>query len=241
MRFFKLKEIDSTNVYLKNLKDKRNKDVVLAEKQWAGRGRRGNKWFSNEGAALFSFLIEEDMNISLQDYLKLPIIIGFSVYESLKILEKEYDFKFKWTNDIYLNEKKISGILIERIENFFVIGVGVNLNNKIDKEIEKIAISLKEVSKKEYDIDNFVKNVIDISFKNIEKLKDKKWNDILEKINKINYLFGKRIKITGIKEENSGLAGSILEDGTLEVFVGNKIKKFNIGEIHIEKIKEKDE
>lgn len=235
MRIFKFEEIDSTNIYLKNLKEKKNKDVVIAKKQLSGRGRRGNKWFSNEGAALFSFLIEEDENISLQEYLKLPLIIGYSVYEALKSLEKEFDFKFKWTNDLYLKEKKISGILVEKIDNFFIVGIGVNLNNKIDEEIKEIAISLKEISKKDYEIDKFVEVVVDRSFKNLEKLKIGRWKEILEDINKINYLFGKRIKVSGIKEETSGLAGSILENGTLEVFVGNEIKRYNIGEIHIEK------
>lgn len=235
MRIFKFEEIDSTNIYLKNLKEKKNKDVVIAKKQLSGRGRRGNKWFSNEGAALFSFLIEEDKNISLQEYLKLPLIIGYSVYEALKSLEKEFDFKFKWTNDLYLNNRKISGILVEKIDNFFIVGIGVNLNNKIDEEIKEIAISLKEIGKKDYEIDKFVEVVVDRSFKNLEKLKIGRWKEILEDINKINYLFGKRIKVSGIKEETSGLAGSILEDGTLEVFVGNEIKRYNIGEIHIEK------
>jgi BirA family biotin operon repressor/biotin-[acetyl-CoA-carboxylase] ligase len=42
MRIFKFEEIDSTNIYLKNLKEKKNKDVVIAKKQLSGRGRRGN-------------------------------------------------------------------------------------------------------------------------------------------------------------------------------------------------------
>ncbi|MGL4867635.1 MAG: biotin--[acetyl-CoA-carboxylase] ligase, partial [Cetobacterium sp.] len=72
-------------------------------------------------------------------------------------------------------------------------------------------------------------------FQNFKKFKNNEWYKILKKINNVNYLYGKRIIVKSFDKEENGIAGDILEDGTLEVFIGDKVKKFNIGSIHIAK------
>ena len=218
MRIYKFDEIDSTNKFLREKDDVIEGDLVIAKVQTLGRGRRGNKWVSTEGAALFSFVLKHDIEIPEEEYMKLSLLIGYSLLYSLKKIEN-LDYKFKWTNDLYLDEKKISGILVEKIRDNYIIGIGLNINNLNLEEAKSIAIS----------------TVVEDFYNNFQEFKKGKWKEILEKINKVNYLYGKRINIVTFDKEESGIAGDILEDGMLEVFIGDEIKKYNIGSIHISK------
>lgn len=234
MRIYKFDEIDSTNRFLKEKTDILEGDLAIAKVQTSGRGRRGNKWISTEGAALFSFVLKHDIEIPEEEYMKLPLLVGYSLLYSLKKIEN-LDYKFKWTNDLYLEEKKISGILVEKIKDNYIIGIGLNVNNLNLEEVKNSAISLREKTGKIYDLDEVILTIVEDFYSNFQEFKNGKWKEILEKINKVNYLYGKRIDIVTFDKEESGLAGDILEDGMLEVFVGSEIKKYNIGSIHISK------
>lgn len=229
MRIFRFEEIDSTNKFLKEKKDLKSFDCAIAEIQTSGVGRRGNIWVSNRGMALFSFALEKDPNISLEEYLKLPLIAGISVLSGLKKIEN-LDYKFKWTNDIYLYDKKLCGILIEKINDFFIIGIGININNIDFGYADNVAISLKQVTNNFYSID-------DIIFCIINEFKEyllKEWNLILKEINFYNYLKDKEIEI--IKDNTTlgiGVAKDIADNGKLNVEINSKSIQFDIGEIHI--------
>lgn len=231
MRIFRFEEIDSTNKFLKEKKDLKSFDCAIAEIQTSGVGRRGNIWVSNRGMALFSFALEKDPNISLEEYLKLPLIAGISVLSGLKKIEN-LDYKFKWTNDIYLYDKKLCGILIEKINDFFIIGIGININNIDFGYADNVAISLKQVTNNFYSID-------DIIFCIINEFKEyllKEWNLILQEINFYNYLKNKEIEI--IKDNTTlgiGVAKDIADNGKLNVEINSKSIQFDIGEIHIKK------
>lgn len=234
MRIERFDIIDSTNKYLREKKDIQEKDVAIAVAQSEGRGRRGNRWTSEEGAALFSFALKYTSEIKEEDYSKLSLVVGYSLLKSLKEIEN-LDYKFKWTNDLYLRDKKLSGILIEKVNDFYIIGIGININNCNLENIENIATSLKKETAKNYNIEKIILKVIDDFFINFEKFKNGNWKEILFEINCVNYLFGKRIDIVGLNEEVSGIAGDIMADGMLEVFIGKEIRRYNVGEIHISK------
>ena len=232
MKIYRFDKIDSTNEFLKKCDGLEERDVVIAKVQTAGKGRRGNSWVSLEGAGLFSFVLKEDEKIAQEEYLKLPLLVGYSLLKTLRRFE-DLDYKFKWTNDIYLNEKKLSGILIEKIENNYIIGIGININNQIPEKIKEIAISLNDVTEKIYNLEEVIFTIIEDFFGEFERFKIGEWFKILKEINEKNYLFGKRIDIVYGKIKESGLAGEILKNGELEVFLGNQVKSYNVGEIHI--------
>lgn len=129
-----LKTVDSTNTYCK-----RNEIPsgywVLSEEQTAGRGRQGRTWISlGEEKIIFSgkFILSEiKSSISL-----LSLFIGSAV---LKTLHKHFphlisEISLKWPNDIFLRDKKVSGILIESEfidgKSIFIAGIGINLFGK---------------------------------------------------------------------------------------------------------------
>jgi len=105
--------------------------VLVAEAQTAGRGRRGNSWFSPFGANLY-FSMYWQLEQGIQAAMGLSLVIGIAVAE---VLEQQFALpvKLKWPNDIYLHDKKLAGILIElagqsHAQCDLVIGLGLNLN-----------------------------------------------------------------------------------------------------------------
>ncbi|MBN2838773.1 MAG: biotin--[acetyl-CoA-carboxylase] ligase, partial [Fusobacteriaceae bacterium] len=185
-----LDEIDSTNDYLKRRINK-SFDIVLAHKQTKGRGTRGRVWLSTEGVLMFSFVIKEEKNVSIEEYMKLPLIAGMALLEGLKEVE-DLDYMFKWTNDIYLEDKKLSGILMEKNGEDFIVGVGVNLNILEFGELN--AISLRSLTGKDYDKIKVTEIIINKMKEFLFEFYRGNWKEILRKINAVNYLKNKNVK-----------------------------------------------
>ena len=221
-------EIDSTNEYLKRQKDNKNYDIVIAHKQTKGKGTRGRVWLSTEGILMFSMVIKEDKNISMEEYTKLPLVVGMALLSALEEIEK-LPFMFKWTNDIYLYDKKLSGILTEKIGEDFIVGVGINLNILEFGDLN--AISLKAVSGKDYDRLECLKSIVNKIKEYIYKFYRGEWNLILGEINEKNYLKNKEIKFIGVDRIYDGVVKGINNDG--ELILEEKGKNYNlrIGEV----------
>lgn len=235
MRIFRFERIDSTSDYLKDKEDIENFDLAIAEIQTKGRGRRGNNWISSKGMALFSFALKAEKDISIEEYSKLPLVTGISVLRGIRRIE-ELDLKFKWTNDIYLDDKKLSGILVEKVNNFFIMGIGINVNNKELGTTNEIAISLKNKTGKNYIIEDVIFTVIDEFKKYYKRFCDGEWKHILDEINNENYLKEKLINIVSINGTVTGKVNEIAQDGRLEVEISGTKKLFDIGEIHISRM-----
>ena len=221
-------EIDSTNEYLKRQKDNKNYDIVMAHKQTKGKGTRGRVWLSTEGILMFSMVIKEDKNISMEEYTKLSLVVGMALLSALEEIEK-LPFMFKWTNDIYLYDKKLSGILTEKIGEDFIVGVGINLNILEFGDLN--AISLKAVSGKDYDKLECLKSIVNKIKEYIYKFYRGEWNLILGEINEKNYLKNKEIKFIGVDRIYDGVVKGINNDG--ELILEEKGKNYNlrIGEV----------
>ena len=128
-----MKTTDSTNTQAKKLAlDKAvNGTILLAEEQTAGRGRSGKSFFSPLGAGLYmSIILKPDKNIS--DPQMITVAAAVAVCKAVeKLTEKKP--QIKWVNDIYLDGKKICGILTEAVTDFesggiesIVVGIGVD-------------------------------------------------------------------------------------------------------------------
>ena len=144
-------EIDSTNTRAKELGDKgefaNHGTLFVADRQVAGKGRRGRAWESPSGSSIsMTILLHPDMLPNKAS--ELTLIMALAVEEGV---EKVTGLKpgIKWPNDIILSGKKICGILTEMSAeidyiNYVVIGVGINVNMEVfPEEIEKVATSLK--------------------------------------------------------------------------------------------------
>jgi len=123
--------IDSTNQYLlERMHEMRSGAACIAEYQQAGRGRRGRQWFSPFGANLYMSMywrLEQGPAAAMG----LSLVIGIIMAETLRSVGAD-DVRVKWPNDIYLNDRKLAGILVELTGKtgdaaHIVIGAGINL------------------------------------------------------------------------------------------------------------------
>ena len=128
------KSLTSTNETIKELKKKikikSNSVGLFAEEQTKGRGRGDNIWLSQKGDLTCSFLFEKKFNVS--DFGKINILVTLTIVKELSNIFPALVFKLKWPNDIYINNKKVGGILIEnsiikKEINYTIIGLGLNL------------------------------------------------------------------------------------------------------------------
>ena len=123
--------IDSTNQYLMDrISQLQSGDACVAEYQQAGRGRRGRKWFSPFGANLYLSMfwrLEQGPAAAVG----LSLVIGIVMAEVLRDLGAK-QVRVKWPNDLYLQDRKLAGILVELTGKTgdaaqIVIGAGINL------------------------------------------------------------------------------------------------------------------
>ena len=137
----------STNDIAWHYASKKSNDglVVFAESQQAGRGRTGNKWFDKPGQSLLcsTLLIDEKLDAEL-----LTLTCAVAVAEAVGKCGK-HNARIKWPNDILINSKKVSGILLEsktsRGRRNYVVGIGINCHQQtkcFPPEIRPIATSI---------------------------------------------------------------------------------------------------
>lgn len=132
-----LQTVDSTNAWLLERQtpdgmapaqdDQTRFAVCAAEHQTVGRGRRGKTWHSPNGGVTFS--VKMKLAESIEKYSGLSVLVGAMLCDQLRALGVD-DAKVKWPNDVWVNEKKLSGILIESIASassvILVVGIGIN-------------------------------------------------------------------------------------------------------------------
>jgi BirA family biotin operon repressor/biotin-[acetyl-CoA-carboxylase] ligase len=137
--------------------------IVSADYQLEGRGQRATKWQSSKAQnVLFSiFVAWKDLNID--DQFIVSMLAAIAVYE---VIQKETSGKtqIKWPNDVYLNTKKLGGILIESDLSGLkvtssIIGIGININ-QIEFENQPKATSLKLESGQEHDRQGIIKKIV---------------------------------------------------------------------------------
>jgi BirA family biotin operon repressor/biotin-[acetyl-CoA-carboxylase] ligase len=109
--------------------------LIAAESQTAGRGRGGNRWMSGSGALTFSLVVEPERHgIPRARWPILSLAVGASVCAALgAILQGRGDVRLKWPNDVYIDGRKVCGILVESpagAPSRLVIGTGINVCNR---------------------------------------------------------------------------------------------------------------
>lgn len=136
---------DSTNLRVRELAETGapGGTVVTADEQTAGRGRQGRIWSAPAGKALlYSALLRP-----LDDRPLLPLAVALAVCEAAEELAPASACRIKWPNDIWIEENKLAGILIETRtqENWAIIGVGLNLTispEEFPADLRSPAVSL---------------------------------------------------------------------------------------------------
>lgn len=173
-----------------------DKTVIVAESQTAGRGRYKRKWVSNTGNLYASFIYK----ISERDP-KLSYAIAVAVAETM--IHFGISPQIKWPNDVLIDGKKISGILIEYAGNFVIIGIGINVESCPTKN------EYKTTKVNDY-VNASVQDVLNILIKKINKWRDadfalvrEYWMNMAMAINKTIKYQGKVAELIGLNESGA--------------------------------------
>ncbi len=224
-----LDEIDSTNSFaIKQLEESPVESpwLVLADKQTAGRGRGSNQWWASDGALTFSLAIEAN-DLDAEQIGKASLSTGLAVCQALERFAPAGDLALKWPNDVYLEGKKICGILIERSAargDFVVIGIGINVNNSMansSDEIVERAISLVDCLESEVDRTSVLIECLQQFDRRIRSIR---LGDsmLLDQWRAYCMLTGRRVTVDLYEQEITGTCAGIDSTGALLVQSGEK-------------------
>ncbi|WP_458128607.1 bifunctional biotin--[acetyl-CoA-carboxylase] ligase/biotin operon repressor BirA [Pseudomonas sp. Z2-11] len=133
--------------------------LVLAERQIAGRGRRGRKWVSPFAENLYYSLVLR-IDGGMRQIEGLSLVVGLAVMHSLRDMGV-VEAGLKWPNDVLVGEKKIAGILLELVGDpadvcHVVLGVGVNVNMQSTDEVDQQWTSMSLEAGRDFDRNELV-------------------------------------------------------------------------------------
>ena len=255
-------KIDSTNNYAKkilsecgNLRDesgnltdagqKYHNSVIVAECQTAGRGRLGREFVSPKKSGIYLSVIYAPEN-GIQEPAKLTAFSAVAVCRTLKKLFN-LDAQIKWVNDVFLNGKKVSGILTEGIVNFetrkieaAIVGIGLNIfeNNEFSAEIKQVAGSIFQY---ENDVDtekkvSRIKIAAQIAGETLSIFSEDS-QKVINEYREKSFLIGKKVFVHPVIGNNEVYEATVLDiDQNAALVVktlDGTIKSLNSGEVSI--------
>ena len=118
--------------------------MVLTPAQIAGRGRGTNKWWSRRGVLTVTFAMPIDENIPPNF---IPLLAGLAIRDAVATFLPKQEVHLKWPNDIYVQGRKLAGLLCERIDKVDLIGLGLNINfkkNQVPTDLRDKIVSMSE-------------------------------------------------------------------------------------------------
>ena len=166
MKTIWLGSIDSTNSEaLRRLPELTGGTVLAAREQTAGRGQRGNSWFSEAGKNLTFTIVLKDLPLDASQAVRLNYLTSVAVARYLE--GRGVKAQIKWPNDIYVGGRKICGMLIENVLGptarllASVIGIGINLNQTVFPQLSN-ATSLALCTGEAYDVEKELEAFLDV-------------------------------------------------------------------------------
>ncbi len=126
--------------------------LVMTAAQSSGRGRSANVWRSSEGALTFSLVVERPLRLPAERVSIVSLFAGLAMRRSIAALLPHSRVQVKWPNDVYVNGRKVCGILAEipsSAADRIVLGVGINVNNSLadaPADVRERAISMAEAA-----------------------------------------------------------------------------------------------
>jgi BirA family biotin operon repressor/biotin-[acetyl-CoA-carboxylase] ligase len=227
-------ELESTNDYLIEVSNPNEYCLCVAESQTKGRGRNLKSWQSPKYENIYMSLSFSTKG-ELKNFSSFSLVTALAVHNVL--LRQNIFTEIKWPNDIYLNKKKIGGILIETFaidrENLIVVGIGLNVFMEKNTEIERDWTSLKlEFENIEMDRNEIISEIANEVLILKSNFENKGFDAFVKDFNKLNFLKDKKVFLSNsVKKEGTAL--DINSDGSLNVRIGNQTEKISSGEVSI--------
>lgn len=232
-------EVGSTNTHLVELARSRPVDgrVCLAERQTAGRGRRGRTWLSPAGRNI-ALSMGRRFETSAEELRSLSLAIGLAVIDAVGSFSVP-GLGLKWPNDVLLGDAKLGGILIELVEagdvSTVVVGIGLNVGSAelvrgaVDQPVADLLDARPEISRNALAarlINSVVDYAIEFERSGFAVMRDAWLGHHAYQRRPVRVLVGER--------SFRGVVRGVSEAGELEVDTGTTgLMRFNAGEVSL--------
>jgi BirA family biotin operon repressor/biotin-[acetyl-CoA-carboxylase] ligase len=235
--FSELPEVDSTNIYAidkvqANLAA--HGSAFFANAQFAGKGQRGKTWISENGSNIILSVVIDPSFLMISQQFALSVMASLAVFDFFSAYAGE-ETKIKWPNDLFWRDRKTGGILIDNHLQgnkwqYSVIGIGININQTQFSPIIQQAVSLKQITGKEYNPVELAKELCQWLDKRFAALKA---GELSQQLAEYNLHLFKKGETVRFKKENiafSARVESVNEQGELLLKDGLQ-DRFRFGEI----------
>jgi BirA family transcriptional regulator, biotin operon repressor / biotin---[acetyl-CoA-carboxylase] ligase len=209
---------DSTNERAKELavRGAPHGTLVTADEQSAGRGRQGRAWTAPPGSALLMSLVLRDAGEML------PLTAAVAICDALPA-----DCEIKWPNDVWVDRRKLAGILVEGRpqQGWAVLGVGLNVHTtEFPAELQGVATSLRLAG-----VDTDVEAVLAKVLRSLDRWLAAPAATVLEAWRERDAIRGETVRWAS----GEGTAAGIDDSGALVVEIGDERIALEAGEIHL--------
>ncbi|MBA4697053.1 MAG: biotin--[acetyl-CoA-carboxylase] ligase [Legionella sp.] len=228
--------IDSTNCFLKSLTLPKDTGIVAccAETQTAGRGRLGRQWISLPGENVY-FSLRYPLPRQMPNLASLSLVAGLATLSALKKITQLFSnnvsktqIQLKWPNDLFWDNKKLGGILVELIgstEANPAVVIGIGLNVSLSKKDEKTPAitpqkpwsSLDEFTSGPFNRNEFIAYLIYTLDHTIDRFKEQGFLSFLPEWTSVDYLNARKISVLGPNGQIDGIACGVNAQGQLLV------------------------
>lgn len=231
--------IDSTNQFLLDRVGQLPQGAVcLAEYQEAGRGRRGRQWLSPFGSNLYLSMYWR-LDAGMAAAMGLSLIVGVAIAEALQSLGAD-DIKVKWPNDLYYQDKKLAGILIEMTGQagdaaHLVIGMGLNvaMTEKEGTDIDQAWTNLAQASGSLPERNQLAATLIQRLHETLEHYEQVGLDGFIERWNRLDNYLDRPVKLLIGQRVVEGIARGINNQGALLLETEQGLMPYVGGEISL--------
>ena len=240
IEIYTYKTTTSTNEVAKKLA--KHGTVVISEEQTAGKGRMGRSFYSPANTGIYMSIILRP-NLTAMDSVLITTSSSVAICDAINKVTG-IECQIKWINDIYINNKKIGGILTEASTNFesgtidyLILGIGINFNNPKDNfpdDLKEIADSLYKGNSNGINRNILCAEILNNILSIIPKIK---YYDFIQEYKKRSIILNQEIMYTSGGICSKGKAIDINNDGSLVIkHDDGSIKILNSGEVSIRRL-----
>jgi BirA family transcriptional regulator, biotin operon repressor / biotin---[acetyl-CoA-carboxylase] ligase len=239
--FIELQSIDSTNNYaLERIHAglAQHGAAFFAHEQVAGKGQRGKTWIAERGSNLILSIVIQPRAIVLSQQFQLNACIAVSVCEFFKKYAGKENTRIKWPNDLYWQDRKAGGVLIENLIGqsatgnwqWAVAGIGININQVSFPPELKNAVSLAQITGKKFNTAELARELCEVLESNYKLLCNNGFDRIYELYLDQLYKKGQTVRFKKNNRIFEALVKTVSSYGTLIVQHAME-EEFTSGEI----------
>ncbi|WP_062357546.1 bifunctional biotin--[acetyl-CoA-carboxylase] ligase/biotin operon repressor BirA [Pseudoxanthomonas mexicana] len=231
--------LDSTNSeLLRRQAPERGTDVLLAEQQTGGRGRRGRQWASPIASNLYLSLSRQ-FSGGLARLGGLSLVVGVAVAEALRRAGYEA-VGVKWPNDLLAHGHKLGGILVEGggehggpVRAVIGIGLNVRMPSPVAATIDQAWTDLGALAGNAPSRNLLASQMLDALLPALEDFDRDGLSVFLARYAALDVLAGRVVTVHGPQGDEHGIADGIGADGALRVKVGQAMRHVHAGEVSV--------